>query len=42
MSGRFIKAAAIALVLGLGLGLYMAIGHDHTLMSVHAHVALTG
>lgn len=42
MSGRFLVAAAVALVLGLGLGLFMAIGHDHTLMSVHAHVALTG
>lgn len=42
MSGRFLVVAAVALVVGLGLGLYMVIGHDHTLMSVHAHVALTG
>lgn len=42
MSSLFLKSATVAFVVSLGLGLYMAIGHDHALFSVHAHVALLG
>ena len=37
-----LKIASTYLVIGLGLGMFMAISHDHTLSSVHSHMALLG
>ena len=37
-----VKIAALYMMAGLAMGMWMAVTHNHTLSSVHSHVALLG